>query len=109
MLLDLAEVILKPEGFDVRTFRDPGRALAEYAASTPPPQLVITDYAMDGMNGLDLTREFRRIHPDQKIIMVSGTVDESVYASVEVKPDLFIAKPYNVDRFIAVIKDMADD
>lgn len=108
MLLDLAEVILGPEGFKVQTFRDPHRALAEYKAANPPPEIVITDYAMDNMNGLDLARECRRLHPGQKIILVSGTVDEAVYALSEVKPDRFVAKPYNVDRFIATVKKLAE-
>ena len=107
MLLDLAEIILGPEGFTVNTFRDPDKALAEYKASQPPPNIFITDYAMEGMNGLDLIRECRRIHPDQRIIMVSGTVDESVYALAEAKPDCFLAKPYNVDRFINMVKKLA--
>ena len=106
MLLDLAQVILEPEGFKVRTFQDPARALADYKAAKSPPALIITDYAMDGMNGLDLARECRRLHPKQKIILLSGTVDESVYALTEEKPDRFVSKPYNVDRFIALVKKM---
>lgn len=106
MLLDLAQVVLGPEGFDVQTFRDPARALAEYKAAATPPALVITDYAMDGMNGLDLARDIRRLQPKQKIILLSGTVDESVFAITEVKPDLFVSKPYNVDRFIKLVKKL---
>ncbi len=68
MLLDLAATILQPLGFNVRTFRDPKKALAEYPAARPA--VVVTDYAMGGMNGLDLVRECRRINPRQKMILV---------------------------------------
>jgi len=107
MLLDLAEMVLEPEGFMVRTFADPCQALADYKAATPRPDLVVTDYAMGGMNGLDLIQECRKLHPDQKTILVSGTVDESVYANAAIKPDRFLAKPYNPDDFVAAVRALA--
>ncbi len=81
MLLDLAAAILKPLGFEVRTFRDPKQALAEYPAAKPA--VLVTDYAMGGMNGMDLLRECKRINPRQKTILLSGTVDESIFANAQ--------------------------
>jgi DNA-binding response OmpR family regulator len=104
LLLDLVEMVLKPEGFDVRIFHDPLQAMAEYAATQPPPSLVITDYAMGGANGLDVIRACRKLNPGQKTILVSGTVDESVYANSEVKPDIFIPKPYRTDTLVAEVR-----
>lgn len=104
MLLDLVEMVLKPEGFDVRTFHDPRRALTDYAAAQPPPSLVITDYAMNGPNGLEVIRECRKLNPRQKTILVSGTVDESVYANSDIEPDRFLAKPYNTDELVAAVR-----
>jgi FixJ family two-component response regulator len=46
MLLDLAATVLQPLGFNVRTFRDPKKALAEYPAARPV--VLVTDYAMGG-------------------------------------------------------------
>lgn len=106
MLLDLAEVILKPEGFEVCTFRDAETALAEYSRAKPPPCAVITDYAMGAMNGLDLIRECRQLHPDQRTILVSGTVDEDIYANVDIKPDCFLSKPYNAEQFVATVRTL---
>ena len=59
--------------------RDPKEALAEYPAAKPA--IVVTDYAMGEMSGLDLVRECKRINPRQKIILLSGTVDENIFAS----------------------------
>jgi DNA-binding response OmpR family regulator len=105
MLLDLAMAILEPQGFDVRTFRDPQTALSEFSAAKPA--LVITDYAMGAMNGMDLVRECRRVNPRQKIMLLSGTVDERIYDGKEVKPDFFLAKPYQVREFIDSVKKLA--
>ena len=107
MLLEMAVMILEPLHYRVRTFRDPQTAVAEYSASKPPPALVVTDYAMHSMNGMDLIRECRRINPKQKIILLSGTVDESVYTNATVKPDHFLAKPYQVSDFVSLVQTLA--
>jgi len=105
MLLDLAEAILLPFGFEVRTFRDPELALKEF--SKVHPKVVITDYAMGRMSGMDLIRECRRENPNQKMVLVSGTVDEYVFADAPVKPDQFITKPYQVKEFTDSIRALA--
>ena len=105
MLLDLAAAILQPLGFKVRTFRDPKEALAEYPAAKP--EVIVTDYAMGEMNGMDLVRECRRINPRQKMILLSGTVDEHVYANETTKPDFFLAKPYQVRDFVESVQKLA--
>src|SRR5437899_2502106 len=93
MLLELAAVILQPLGYHVKTFRDPQSALQAFTAARPRPALLITDYAMHRMNGMDLLEACRRLEPKQKVLMISGTVDESVYRNSPCKPDLFLAKP----------------
>jgi len=107
MLLEMAVMILEPLHFRVRTFRDPQTALAEFSAANPRPALIVTDYAMHSMSGMDLIRECRRIHPKQKIILLSGTVDENVYTKAEAKPDRFLAKPYQVSDFVTLIQSLA--
>ena len=107
MLLEMAVMILEPLNFRVRTFRDPQTAVAEFSAANPRPALIVTDYAMHSMTGMDLIRECRRIHPKQKIILLSGTVDESIYTKAEVKPDRFLAKPYQVSDFVTLIQSLA--
>jgi CheY-like chemotaxis protein len=105
MLLDLAVAILQPLGFDVRTFRDPQLALAEFSAVQPA--VLVTDYAMGAMSGLDLIRECRRLQPQQKTLLVSGTVDENIFADADAKPDAFLSKPYQAREFIELVKTLA--
>ena len=102
MLLDLAAAILQPLGYDVRTFSDPRVALKEFPAARPV--VIVTDYAMGEMNGLDLVRECKRVNPKQKMILVSGTVDENIFAGLPQKPDRFMVKPYPVHEFIETIR-----
>ena len=104
MLLELAEAILKPMGYQVRTFRDPELALKEFSASAP--DVIITDYAMPRMTGMDLIRECRRLNPGQKLILLSGTVDEHVFAHAAVKPDQFITKPYQIQELAERVRSL---
>ena len=103
LLLELAAALLEPAGYLVKTFQDPDAALQAFASAKPRPAVVITDYAMHQMTGLDLIRECRQIHPKQKILMVSGTVDEDIYLYSRVKPDQFLAKPYQSKQLLGAL------
>jgi CheY-like chemotaxis protein len=106
MLLELASVILQPLGYALKTFRDPDSAVKSFARADPPPALIITDYAMHTMNGMDLINECRRLKPQQKIILVSGTVNQDVYRHSPIKPDLFLAKPYHPKQLVDAIESV---
>lgn len=108
LLLELASALLEPSGYAVRTFHDPEAAVKAFAAANPRPAVVLTDYAMHTMTGLDLIRECRRINPRQKIIMLSGTVDESVYRGTSIKPDRFLAKPYQARELLRVLQSVLE-
>jgi len=109
ILLELAEKVLSGLRCDIQTFTNPAVALETYAAATPPPELVITDFAMHEMDGLNLIRECRRRHPKQKILLVSGTVDENVFANSDQKPDRFLAKPYLPAALAGIVQELLDD
>ena len=104
MLLELASVILVPLGYEVKTFRDPAAALQAYTDATLRPDILITDYAMHTLNGMDLLRACRRQRPSQKVLMVSGTVDETIYQQSPEKPDRFLAKPYQARQLVEAVQ-----
>ena len=98
MVLELASAILKPLGYTVETFSSPVAALHGYEAAESKPDLLITDYAMPKMNGLELAAACRRIRPKQKILLMSGTVGEEVSHGAAVQPDCFLPKPYQANQ-----------
>jgi len=106
MLLELITLVLEPLGYHVRTFRDPATAVRAMSLTKPPPELVITDYAMHNMTGMDLIRECRRINPQQKILLVSGTVDETIFRDAAQKPDQFLAKPYPAKQLAEIVRSL---
>jgi DNA-binding NtrC family response regulator len=108
MLLELASVILEPLGFGVKTFRDPDTAIENFSAAKPPPALIITDYSMHSTNGLDLIKACRSVHPRQRILLVSGTVDEYIYRDSPFKPDSFLAKPYQAKELVDAVESLLE-
>ena len=109
MLLELATVVLEPIGYQIRTFRDPDTAVRAFAAEPRHPALVITDYAMHTLNGLELIAACRRLQPRQKVLLLSGTVDEQIYDDLPAKPDRFLAKPYQAKQLIEAVRALLAD
>jgi DNA-binding NtrC family response regulator len=109
MLLDLNESILRSLGFDVHRFRAAELALEAYRIAPVPPAIIVTDYAMHRMTGMDLIVACRQLHPGQKFLLVSGTVDASVFKDSAVKPDHFMTKPYALDEFAAAVRALTGE
>jgi len=109
MLLELAAVVLEPLGYTVKPFRDPDQALQTFTSARPRPALLITDYAMHTMTGLDLIAACRDLEPHQKVLLLSGTVDERVYRGSASKPDKFLAKPYQARQLAGAVRTLLEN
>jgi CheY-like chemotaxis protein len=106
ILLELAQRILSTLHADIQTFNNPEIALQTYSTDESRPDLIITDFAMHEMDGLALIRACRRLNPKQKILLVSGTVDESVFVGAGLKPDRFLAKPYLPSDLTSLVQEL---
>src|SRR6185295_4411155 len=62
--------ILVDLGHRVETFDGADAALAALAGDAP--DLILLDFAMPGMNGAELAREARALHPGLPILFVTG-------------------------------------
>jgi len=70
-----------------------------------PPDLVILDFQMPGMTGIEVLREIRQRKKDMPVIMLTayGTIDRAVEA-MKAGADDFITKPFNPDHLALVVK-----
>jgi len=109
MLLELASVILEPLGYTIESFRAPELALRAFKRAQPQPELIITDYAMHTMTGLELAEACREIQPRQKVLLVSGTVGPDILRGAPVQPDRFLAKPYQAKQLIDMVKAVLEN
>ncbi len=73
MVRDLESQILRMQGYTVLEAENAEQAL-RVAASSATIHLLITDFAMPEVDGLELTRRFRAVYPSTPVLMVSGSL-----------------------------------
>ena len=104
LLLDLAEASLAPGGFTVKKFTDPDEALKSFAKARPKPDVLVTDYAMGKMNGVELLEKCRAHRSDVKCVLLSGTVGAEVVLDAPTKVDRFVGKPYQPETLLELVR-----
>jgi putative two-component system response regulator len=88
--------ILKTVGYTVHQFDTPQGALE--ALEQSPPTVLVTDFAMGGMSGLELAQAAQERDPDVRIILLTGSGDESTaQAALRMGISDYIKKPPDPD------------
>ena len=98
--------LLKVEGFsDAHFFNNPNEAIEFLKSNTP--DLVISDFLMPEMNGLEFLSEVKKIHPEVSRILLTGYADKenAIRAINEVGLYRYIEKPWSNDDLIINIKN----
>ena len=108
-LLDLLEVSLQSDGYTLRKFLDPEEALKSFLSARPSPELLVTDYALGKMNGLDLIEQCKQANPGLKIVMVSGTASAEIALRSHVKVDRFLGKPYQPTTLSELVRAVLEE
>ena len=67
--------VLADLGYTVATAQNGEEALALFYESSPPFHVLVTDYKMPGMDGLELIRIVRVTYPATRIVLLSGIED----------------------------------
>lgn len=106
LTLDVAEATLTPEGFRVKKFHDPEAALKDFRQAKFKPELLVTDYAMGKMNGLELIEKCKAAHPSLKTLLVSGMAGAEIMMGAPVQADRFLAKPYPAPALVETVRDL---
>ncbi len=71
-VLMLLERVLKRLGYQVRAFAKPREALEGFKTDPQEFDLLLTDFTMPGMTGIDLAKAVHAIRPDLPVILSSG-------------------------------------
>lgn len=94
-------VIANLPGCTCRSFSDPSQALDWCGAQNP--SLLIVDYAMPGMDGIEFVRRFRSISGCEQvpIVMLTGLNSARVReGALAAGASVFLTKPISKDRFL---------
>ncbi len=97
--------LLERRGFRVSAYVDPNEALNVLRAAPSAFDLVIADYNMPGMSGLDVVREVRTIRADLPVAIATGYIDETLRAqAASLGVTELIFKPVAIDDLCAVVE-----
>lgn len=87
---------------EIRTAEDGLEALA--IAKVFLPDILITDIKMPKMNGIDLSREIKKICPDISIVFLSAYSDKEFYRSaIDISVVKYVEKPIETDELDSAI------
>ena len=103
-LMQMAELILTDEGYQCQLFCDPEQVLQAFRDSTIRPDLLLTDYEMGSMNGLELAEHCRIALPNLKVLLVSGTVEAATVLRHPVQVNQFLSKPYRPQELAKLVR-----
>jgi signal transduction histidine kinase len=96
--------ILEVSGYDVVAAY--GGAEGVKAAKETKPELVLLDYMMPDLTGLDVLKEIKEFSDEIYVVMVTGRGSEEVAAAVmKAGASDYVIKPFVKDQIITVVKD----
>jgi PAS domain S-box-containing protein len=106
-LLFLVRRLLERHGYEVTGFVDARKAIEHLRAEPYAFDVVVTDYNMPYLSGLDVARAIRNIRADLPVAIVSGFVDEQLLGlAQEAGVRQVLVKATDVAEFIASVRSL---
>ncbi|MBD2518892.1 hybrid sensor histidine kinase/response regulator [Nostoc sp. FACHB-973] len=105
--LILVQTILESEGYEVDLAPDGITALGKIEQS--PPDLILLDVMMPGMDGYEVTRRIRNnpaITSYIPILLITAFHESSVVEGLDAGADDFIRKPFDTDELLARVRSL---
>jgi response regulator RpfG family c-di-GMP phosphodiesterase len=105
VLTSLRSFLLLETDYEVETFSSPQTAVS--VLRHKPVDLVISDYLMPGMNGIEFLLEMKALHPFATRILLTGYADKenAIKAINEVGLYQYVEKPWNNDDLKITIQN----
>lgn len=105
--VEILERNLTEQGY--QTYTAPGTAQALEILDATKIDLVITDYKMPGVNGLDLVKHVRENFKDTEIMMITGYASvEGAVEAIKSGAEEYLSKPFTDDELLAAIQKALD-
>jgi PAS domain S-box-containing protein len=104
-IADFAQLSLAGQGFQVQALTDPAAALRAFQANPRAFDLILIDYYMPQMNGLELVQRLRTVRDDVPIVLMSGfagALDEQRLALAGVRE--ILPKPFTMQTLSDVLQ-----
>ena len=109
-LVRLVTRMLERSGYRVTGYTKSADALQAVRADPGRFDLMVTDYNMPGMSGLDVAREVSRIRPDLPIVVTSGYItDELREKAPGAGVRQLVYKPDSAEELCETVRNLLDD
>ncbi|HEX5156738.1 MAG TPA: response regulator transcription factor [Ktedonobacterales bacterium] len=102
---ELAAVVvreLEAAGYRVRHEADGRAALAAHVSVSP--DLVILDWMLPGMDGLEVLRQIRQMAPTPVLMLTARSEETDRVVGLEVGADDYLTKPFSMRELIARVR-----
>ena len=109
MVRKLASELLEESGYVVLEANGGEQALNLCKEHKEPIDLLITDVVMPRISGKEVAEQLRTIHPETKVLFMSGYTDEAIVHHGIVDSDIaFIQKPFSERALAQKVRDVLD-
>lgn len=99
IVLTITGEMLKSLGYKVVVAQDGREGVEVYAEYKEDIQLIVSDFAMPEMNGLEMLTMIRQMDPGIPVILASGYSEEQVMdSSLPERPQVFLEKPFGTQE-----------
>ena len=107
LMRKIAEKILKKIGYQVITADDGEEAYERFIENKENISLVILDYQMPKLSGLDTYEKIKKIKPDIKALLSSGFKNEDkIKTAIQQGVKGFLQKPYTMQDLAVMVQDV---
>jgi signal transduction histidine kinase/ActR/RegA family two-component response regulator len=110
VMVMMVEALLERAGYRVRSFIDARAALEVLRAEPEAFDLVITDYNMPELSGLDVVRALRFIRPALPVIISSGYLSEDIRAAARhAGVRHLLQKEYSTEQLVPLVQQVLEE
>ena len=102
-ILAITRAALENYGYQVVTAGSGPEAITRLAQDAGGIHLVISDFAMPFMDGGATVAALRKIRPDLKVILASGSEKEMEDSLKQIEHDAFISKPFTNETLLETV------
>jgi len=100
----MVDGLLRRAGYKVTTFEQPAAALARVRADPGAFDIVVTDFNMPEMNGMELAGAIARAAPRLPVIITSGFISDDMRQEAgELRIGALLQKEYTLERLAGLV------
>jgi diguanylate cyclase (GGDEF)-like protein/PAS domain S-box-containing protein len=103
---ELAKRILERSGYSVTTAANGLEAVNHVTDLGPIFDLVLSDIVMPVMDGGDMADRLAEMHPEVKVLLMSGYAEELVMRQGDIGDRAFIAKPFSPNELLLKLREV---